>query len=48
MPADVAEQGLLRPGMSVVVSVDTKPGAVAANKTNVMTAESTTKPRRVR
>ena len=48
VPAEVAEQGLLRPGMSVVVSVDTKPGAVAANKTNVMTAESTTKPRRVR
>jgi hypothetical protein len=35
--------------MSVVVSVDTKAGAVAANKSNnVMTAESTTKPRRVR
>ncbi|MGA7454997.1 MAG: HlyD family secretion protein [Rhodoplanes sp.] len=29
VPAAVAEQGLLRPGMSVVVSVDTKPGAVA-------------------
>jgi membrane fusion protein, multidrug efflux system len=26
IPADVAEQSLLRPGMSVVVSVDTKPG----------------------
>src|SRR5262245_50882941 len=48
VPADVAEQGLLRPGMSVVVSVDTKPGAVAANKSTVMTAESATKPRRVR
>jgi len=54
VPAEVAEQGMLRPGMSVVVSVDTKPGAVAANKNvatdknNVMTAESTTKPRRVR
>ena len=32
VPAAVAEQGLLRPGMSVVVSVDTKPGAVARNK----------------
>ena len=31
VPADVAEQGLLRPGMSVVVNVDTKPGAVAAH-----------------
>jgi hypothetical protein len=40
---------MLRPGMSVVVSVDTKPGAaVAANKTNVMTADAATKPRRVR
>jgi membrane fusion protein, multidrug efflux system len=49
VPAEVAEQRLLRPGMSVVVSVDTKAGAVAANKSNnVMTAESTTKPRRVR
>jgi membrane fusion protein, multidrug efflux system len=52
VPAEVADQGLLRPGMSVVVSVDTKPGAanknVAANTNNVMTAESTTKPRRVR
>jgi membrane fusion protein (multidrug efflux system) len=48
VPAAVAEQGLLRPGMSVVVSVDTKPGAVAANKSNVMTADSTIKPRRVR
>jgi membrane fusion protein, multidrug efflux system len=27
VPADVAEQSLLRPGMSVVVSVNTKPGA---------------------
>jgi membrane fusion protein (multidrug efflux system) len=52
VPAEVAEQRMLRPGMSVVVSVDTKPGAVANNvaehKSNVMTAESTTKPRRVR
>jgi membrane fusion protein (multidrug efflux system) len=29
VPAEVAEQGVLRPGMSVVVNVDTKPGAVA-------------------
>jgi membrane fusion protein, multidrug efflux system len=28
VPAAVLEQGLLRPGMSVVVSVDTKPGAI--------------------
>jgi membrane fusion protein (multidrug efflux system) len=27
IPADVAEQGVLRPGMSVVVKVNTKPGA---------------------
>ena len=30
VPAQVAEQGLLRPGMSVVVKVDTKAGAAAA------------------
>jgi len=54
VPAEVAEQGMLRPGMSVVVSVDTKPGAVAANqnvavnKNNLMTADSAAKPRRVR
>jgi membrane fusion protein, multidrug efflux system len=48
VPADVAEKGMLRPGMSVVVSVDTKPGAVAANQTNVMTADAATKPRRAR
>jgi hypothetical protein len=29
VPADVAERGALRPGMSVVVAVNTKPGAVA-------------------
>jgi membrane fusion protein, multidrug efflux system len=29
VPADVAAQGLLRPGMSVIVSVNTKPDAVA-------------------
>ena len=48
LPTEVTEQGLLRPGMSVVVRVDTKPGAVAATKNNVMTADGTTKPRRVR
>jgi membrane fusion protein (multidrug efflux system) len=48
VPAEVAEQGLLRPGMSVVVSVDTKAGAAVVNTNNVMTADSTTKPRRVR
>jgi membrane fusion protein (multidrug efflux system) len=31
VPATVADQGLLRPGMSVVVSVDTRPGAVASS-----------------
>ena len=30
VPAELAGQGVLRPGMSVVVSVDTKPGAVAS------------------
>jgi membrane fusion protein (multidrug efflux system) len=30
VPADVARQAVLRPGMSVVVSVDTKPGALAS------------------
>ena len=29
VPLTLAEQGVLRPGMSVVVNVDTKPGAVA-------------------
>jgi membrane fusion protein (multidrug efflux system) len=49
VPSEVAEQGMLRPGMSVVVSVDTKPGTVAAaNKNNVMTADNAAKPRRVR
>jgi membrane fusion protein (multidrug efflux system) len=31
VPADVARQGLLRPGMSVVVSINTKTSAVADN-----------------
>src|SRR5262249_38289300 len=43
VPTDVAEQGLLRPGMSVVVSVDTQPGPGAAHKDSVMTAESASK-----
>jgi membrane fusion protein, multidrug efflux system len=30
VPAEVAREGVLRPGMSVVVSVDTKPGHAAA------------------
>jgi membrane fusion protein (multidrug efflux system) len=30
VPAELAARGVLRPGMSVVVSVDTKPGAVAS------------------
>jgi len=30
VPADVAERGALRPGMSVVAAVNTKPGAVAS------------------
>lgn len=32
LPAAVAEQSVLRPGMSVVVSVNTKPGAVGASQ----------------
>ena len=32
VPADVAEQALLRPGMSVVVSVNTKPGAPVSER----------------
>jgi membrane fusion protein (multidrug efflux system) len=50
VPAAVAEQGMLRPGMSVVVSVDTRPGsvAVAENKGVAITAHNDTSPRRVR
>ncbi len=33
VPAEVASEGLLRPGMSVVVSVNTKPSAFAENGT---------------
>jgi membrane fusion protein, multidrug efflux system len=32
VPADVAEQSVLRPGMSVIVSVNTKPGAPVATQ----------------
>ncbi len=32
VPASVAEQSVLRPGMSVIVKVDTKPGAAASSQ----------------
>jgi membrane fusion protein (multidrug efflux system) len=38
VPADVADRGALRPGMSVVVSVNTKPGAVASVASRTLTA----------
>jgi len=38
VPADVAERGALRPGMSVVVAVNTKPGAVASLPVRARTA----------
>jgi membrane fusion protein, multidrug efflux system len=38
VPADVAERGALRPGMSVVVSVNTKRGAVASMPPRTRTA----------
>ena len=38
VPADVAERGALRPGMSVVVAVDTKPGAAASVVARTSTA----------
>jgi len=38
VPADIAERGALRPGMSVVVAVNTKPGAVASLATHTRTA----------
>jgi hypothetical protein len=38
--ADVAERGALRPGMSVVVSVNTKPGVVASVPLRTMTAQN--------
>jgi membrane fusion protein (multidrug efflux system) len=38
VPGDIAERGALRPGMSVVVAVNTKPGAVASLATSTRTA----------
>jgi membrane fusion protein (multidrug efflux system) len=38
VPADVAERGALRPGMSVVVAVNTKPGAAASFAARTRTA----------
>jgi len=38
VPAQVAEQGALRPGMSVIVNVNTKRGAVAALEPKIRTA----------
>jgi membrane fusion protein (multidrug efflux system) len=38
VPADVAERGALRPGMSVVATVNTKPGAVASVAARTRTA----------
>jgi membrane fusion protein (multidrug efflux system) len=32
IPLDVAEQGMLRPGMSVVVKINTKPGAAGPSE----------------
>jgi membrane fusion protein, multidrug efflux system len=40
VPADVADRGELRPGMSVVVAVNTKPGAVAALAAKTRTASN--------
>jgi len=44
LPADVTDKRLLRPGMSVVVNVNTKPAAVASNALSfaAQAAESTT------
>jgi membrane fusion protein (multidrug efflux system) len=38
VPADVAERGALRPGMSVVATVNTKPGAIASVAARTRTA----------
>jgi membrane fusion protein (multidrug efflux system) len=38
VPAEIAERGALRPGMSVVAAVNTKPGAVAAIAPHTRTA----------
>ena len=49
VPPAVASQGLLRPGMSVAVSVDTKPGAVGkSNATSEVAASTGVTQRRVR
>jgi membrane fusion protein, multidrug efflux system len=40
VPSAVAAQGLLRPGMSVVVSVDTRAGAVATNSGRAIAART--------
>jgi membrane fusion protein, multidrug efflux system len=42
VPSTVAAQGLLRPGMSVVVSVDTRAGAVATNGGGAIAARTGT------
>jgi membrane fusion protein (multidrug efflux system) len=38
VPADVAREGILRPGLSVTVRVDTREGAEAAADARVRTA----------
>jgi membrane fusion protein (multidrug efflux system) len=48
VPAAVAEQGLLRPGMSVVVSVDTRSGAVAKSTGAAVADRDGGAPRRVK
>jgi len=48
VPAAAAEQGLLRPGMSVVVSVDTKPGAVVKNNGQAIAARNGATPSRAK
>jgi membrane fusion protein (multidrug efflux system) len=48
VPSVVAAQGLLRPGMSVVVSVDTKPGAVAKDDSSAIAARTGDAPSRAR
>jgi membrane fusion protein (multidrug efflux system) len=41
LPASVTDQRLLRPGMSVVANVNTKPGAKVASSANWATADAT-------
>jgi multidrug resistance efflux pump len=48
VPAAVAEQGLLRPGMSVVVSVDTRSGTVAKSTGPAVADRDGGAPRRVK